>query len=160
MAWVTKIAHPLRRSVTRVTDLKHLAVRVDRSHHVRMRAYSLDLRRKVVEAVLRGMPRAEAARTFGIGISAVKRYVGKAHKGEDLAPGRPPGRRRTLDEGAMRLLESYLKERPALTFSQRRSFLERAVGAQVSESTISRAIKKLGWSRKKDRWVPQNETSS
>jgi transposase len=72
--------------------LKHLAVRLDRSHHVRMRAYSLDLRRKVVEAVLRGMPKAEAARTFGIGISTVKRYVGKAHKGEDLAPSRPPGK--------------------------------------------------------------------
>ena len=105
----------------------------------------------MVEAVLRGMPKAEAARTFGIGISTVKRYVGKAHKGEDLAPRRPPGKRRTLDEGTMRLLESDLKERPALTLSQRRSFLERVVGAQVSESTISRAIKRLGWSRNKDR---------
>ncbi len=114
----------------------------------------------MVEAVLRGMPKAEAARSFGIGISTVKRYVGKAQKGEDLAPRRAPGRRRILDEGAMRPLESDLKERPALTLSQRRSFLERVVGAQVSESTISRAIKRLGWSRKKDRWVPQNETSS
>jgi transposase len=149
MAWATKLAHPLRRSVTWVTDLKHLAVSLDRSHHVRMRAYSLDLRRKVVEAILRGMPKAEAARSFGIGLSTVKRYVGKAHKGKDLAPRRAPGRRRTLDEGAMRLLESDLKERPALTLSQRRSFLERVVGAQVSESTISRAIKRHGWSRKK-----------
>ena len=141
-------------------SLKHLAERLDRSHHDRMRAYSLDLRRKVVEAVLRGIPKAETARSFGIGVSTVKRYVGKAQKGEDLAPRRPPGRRRTLDEGAIRLLESDLKERPALTLSQRRSFLERVVGAQVSESTISRAIMRLGWSRKKDRWVPQNETSS
>ncbi len=160
MSWATKIAHPLRRSVTRVTNLKHLAVRLDRSHHVRMRAYSLDLRRKVVGAVLRGIPKAETVRSFGIGISTVKRYVGKAQKGEDLAPRRAPGRRRILDEGAMRPLESDLKERPALTLSQRRSFLERVVGAQVSESTISRAIKRLGWSRKKDRWVPQNEMSS
>ena len=71
MAWATKIAHPLMTSVTWGTDLKHLAVSLDRSHHVRTRAYSLDLKRKVVEAVLRGMPRAEAARTFGIGISTV-----------------------------------------------------------------------------------------
>jgi transposase len=140
--------------------IKHLAVSLDRSHHVRMRAYSLDLRRKVVEAVLRGMPKAETARTFGIGISTVKRYVGKTHKGEDLAPRRPPGKKRKLDEGAMRLLESELKERPALTLGQRRTFLERVVGAQVSESTISRAIKRLRWSRKKDRWVLKNETSS
>jgi transposase len=86
--------------------------------------------------------------------------MGKAHKGEDLAPKRPPGKRRTLDEGAMGLLEGDLKERPALTLGQRRTFLERVVGAQVSESTISRAIKRLRWSRKKDRWVPQNGTSS
>jgi transposase len=66
----------------------------------------LDLRRKVLEAVLRGMPKAEAARSFGIGISTVKGYVGKAHKGEDLAPSRPLCKMRKLDEGAMRLLES------------------------------------------------------
>ena len=113
----------------------------------------------MVEAVLRGMPKAEAARNFGIGISTVKRYVSKVHKGEDLAPSRAPGRRRTLDEGAMRLLESDLEERPAVTLAHRRTFLERVDGAQVSESTISRAIKRLGGSRKKDRWVPQNETS-
>ena len=75
----------------------------------------------MVEAILSWMPKAEAARTFGIGVSTVKRYVGKAQKGEDLAPRRAPGRRRTLDEGAMRLLESDLKERPALTLSQRRT---------------------------------------
>jgi hypothetical protein len=49
----------------------------------------------------------------------------------------------------MKLLESDLKERPALTLGQRRNFLERVVGAQVSDSTISRAIKRLGWSRKR-----------
>ena len=70
------------------------------------------------------MPRAEAARTFGIAVSTVKRYVGKAHKGEDLAPRRPPGKSRKLDEGTMRLLESDLKERPALTLSQRCTLLE------------------------------------
>ena len=104
----------------------------------------------MVEAVIRGMPKAAAARTFGIGISTAKRYVNKVHKGEDLAPRRPPGKRRTLDQGAMRLLESDLKERPALTLAHRRTFLERVIRAQVSEPTISRAIKRLGWSRKKD----------
>jgi transposase len=43
-----------------------------------MRAYSLGLRRKTVEGIERGMPKAEAARTFGIGISTLKRYVSRA----------------------------------------------------------------------------------
>jgi transposase len=93
-----------------------------------MRAYSSDLRHKVVEAVLRGMPKVEVARSFGIGVSIVKPYMGKAHKGEDLAPRRAPGKGRKLDEGAMRLLESDLKERPALTLSQRRTFWSESSG--------------------------------
>jgi len=48
-------------------------------HHGCMKAYSEDLRRKVVEAVEhRGMGKSEAARTFGVSLSSVKRYVGKA----------------------------------------------------------------------------------
>jgi transposase len=48
-----------------------------------MKAYSEDLRQKIVDAIRRGMPKAEAARSFGVGISTVKRYVTKA-QGESL----------------------------------------------------------------------------
>jgi transposase len=30
----------------------------------------------------------------------------------------------------------------------------------VSESTVSRALKRMGWSRKKDRWERRSATSS
>jgi len=40
-----------------------------------MRAYSEDLRKKVVEAVKRGMKKSEAPYTFGLSLSSVKRYV-------------------------------------------------------------------------------------
>ncbi len=42
--------------------------------HWRMKAYSEDLRQKVVQAVERGMPKSQAARLFGISLSSVKRY--------------------------------------------------------------------------------------
>jgi transposase len=58
-----------------------------------MKAYSKDLRQKIVDAVRRGMSKAEAARTFGIGISSVKRYTTKAQRGEPLEPGKAPGKR-------------------------------------------------------------------
>jgi transposase len=38
-----------------------------------MKAYSEDLRRKIVDAIERGMTKAQAARTFGVGISTLKR---------------------------------------------------------------------------------------
>ena len=40
-----------------------------------MDAYSLDLRKKIVEAKERGMSTAEVAQTFGVGASTVKRYA-------------------------------------------------------------------------------------
>jgi transposase len=73
-----------------------------------MRAYSVDLRRKIVEAVWRGMSKAEAARAFGVAISSVKRYVNIARKGESLAPKKAPGKKRTLDQKTMKLLEEDL----------------------------------------------------
>jgi transposase len=126
-----------------------------------MKAYSEDLRRKIVEAVeQRGMPKSEAARSFGVGISSVKRYVVAAREGRSLAPKKRPGSKPKLDESARRLLEADLEQRPAATLPQRREFLRQVRGVSVSDSTISRMLKRLGWSRKKDRWVRVRETSS
>jgi transposase len=50
-----------------------------------MNAYSEDLRKKVVEAVIeRQMPKTEAAGLFGVSLSSVKRYVGMAREGRSL----------------------------------------------------------------------------
>jgi transposase len=40
-----------------------------------MRAYSVGLRKKLVDAIRHGKPKAEVARIFGVGISSVKRYM-------------------------------------------------------------------------------------
>jgi transposase len=42
-------------------------------HHLKMKAYSIDLREKILAAVRRGMSKAPAARTFGVGATSVKR---------------------------------------------------------------------------------------
>ena len=125
-----------------------------------MNAYSLDLRKKIVEAKARGMPTVEVARLFGVGLSTVKRFHAAAREGKSLAPKKRPGSKPKLDERAERLLETDLQERPAATLPQRREFLERVAGVRGSDSTVSRALKRLGWSRKKDRWVRRSATSS
>ena len=125
-----------------------------------MNAYSLDMRKKIVEARERGMPTVEVARVFGVGVSSVKRYVATAREGRPLAPKRRPGSKPKLGERAMKLLEADLEERPEATLPQRREFLERVAGVGVSDSTVSRMLKRLGWTRKKDRWERRSATSS
>jgi transposase len=125
-----------------------------------MNAYSLDLRTKIVEAKERGIPTSEVAKTFGVGVSSVKRYAAVAREGSSLVPKKHPGSKPKLDQAAKKLLEADLRERPAATLPQRREFLQRAAGVEVSDSTVSRMLKRMGWSRKKDRWVPQSATSS
>ena len=125
-----------------------------------MNAYSEDLRQKIVAAKERGMSTSEVARAFGVGLSSVKRYAKTAREGGSLRPRRSPGRRPKADEGARKLLEADLEERPAATLAQRREYLRGVAGLGVSESTVSRLLRRMGWSRKKDRWVRASATSS
>jgi transposase len=125
-----------------------------------MDAYSLDLRKKIVEAKERGMPTFEVAKTFGVGVSSVKRYAATAREGRPLAPKKRPGSKPKIDEGARKLLEANLEEHLEATLPERREFLLQTCGISVSDSTVSRMLKRLGWTRKKDRWVRVRETSS
>ncbi len=126
----------------------------------RMNAYSEDLRKKIIEALRRGTTKSEAARTFGVSRSSVKRYAKLVEEGRPLAPKKRPGSEPKMNQSATKLLEADVQERPAATLSERREFLKKAAGVRVSESTVSRMLRRLGWSRKKDRWVRARETSS
>ncbi len=125
-----------------------------------MRAYSKDLREKIVDAIGRGMPKAQAARTFGIGISTVKRYASKAQRGEPLEPGKAPGKQPKMDERLSKLLKEDLKERPFATLRERCDYVKAISGLSVSRSTMCRAIARIGSTRKKGDKAPQSETNS
>ena len=125
-----------------------------------MRAYSEDLRKKVVAAIERGMSKAQAARLFDVSLSSVKRYSRMAREGGSLEPRKSPGRPRKADEKARLLLEKDVEERPAATISQRRRFLEHITSTTLSDSTVRRLMKRLGFSQKNGAWGRSNETSS
>ena len=98
------------------------------------------------------MPTNEVARAFGVGLSSVKRYAKTAREGDSLSPKRSPGRRPKGDERARRLVEADLERRSGPTLRERRAYVRGAVGLWGSESTISRLLRRIGWSRKEDRW--------
>src|SRR5215216_3450359 len=118
-----------------------------------MKAYSEDLRRKVVQAVhQRGMSKSQAARLFGISLSSVKRYARLANQGESLAPRKGGGRPPKADEATRKLLEEDIRRRPAATIADRRHFLESLTGKTLSVPTLRRLLKRIGFSRKKGVW--------
>ena len=114
-----------------------------------MNAYSEDLRKKIVEALGRGMGKSEAARTFSVSLSSIKRYATLAEEGGSLAPKKRPGSAPKLDDKAMKLLNEDLKEHPFATLQERCDYIEVVSGLSVSRSTMCRTIARIGPTRKK-----------
>ena len=125
-----------------------------------MNPYSEDLRKKIVQALHRGMGKSEASRTFSVSLSSVKRYAKTAEEGCSLAPKKRPGSKPKLDEPARRLLAADLEERPFLSLRQRCEYLRAAASVEVSRSTACRAIMRMEATRKKGVDRPKNATSS
>ena len=119
-----------------------------------MNGYSEDLRRRIVSTVERGTSKAQAARSFDVSLSSVRRYVEKANRGESLAPKKSPGSLPKLDEKATKLVQDDLKERPFASLQDRCAYIEVVTGFSMSRSTMCRAIARMGSTRKK------GETSS
>src|SRR3954463_15952306 len=118
-----------------------------------MRAYSKDLRLKVLDAVDRGMPRKEVAQLVGISVPSIKRWLKRRRESGDVEPSPipgPPARKGALLEG---WLPSQLEEEPDLTLRAHCEAFEKVSGVEVSTATMSRRISGLaeggGWPLKK-----------
>jgi transposase len=125
-----------------------------------MKAYSEDLRRKIVDALKRGTSKNEAAGLFGVSLSSVKRFAKMDRDGLSLAPRKPPGRPPKANESMRKLLKADLIERPAATAAERQRYLEHITGECMSDSTLRRLVRRLCRPRKKDPRSPRSATSS
>lgn len=116
-----------------------------------MKAYSLDLRQRVLSAALRGdrtIP--EVAQLFGVSMTFVNKMLRLHRAGDDLAP-RPHGGGHTPRLGARhhRLLRAAIAADNDATLGELRERLAAKSRVEVSDSTVSRALKALGLPRKK-----------
>ena len=114
-----------------------------------MKAYSEDLRRRVIAAVDGGMARSAAARAFDVSRATVKRY--RALRGETGGlvprPRRGPAPIKTAALAAA--LPARLEAEPAATLAEHCAWYEQVSGVRVSDATLSRVIgRHLGWTRK------------
>ena len=117
-----------------------------------MRAYSEDLRVKVLEAVDCGMPRVQVARIFGISLPSIKRWLKRRRETGQVSAKTPPGP--PAIKGAMlkEWLPAHLRSNPDLTLEEHCEAFEEEFGVKVSTATMSRSISGLGgggWPLKK-----------
>lgn len=124
-----------------------------------MRAYSEDLRTRIVAAVEGGMTKPQAAHLFDVSLSSVKRYCRLAAHEEPLAPRKGGGRAPKTHAAIARLLEEDVLKRPYAAVWERAAFLRAASGVELFVSTLRRLLRRLGFSQKNGAWVRVSETS-
>ena len=120
----------------------------------------MDLRERVLAAVDRGTLRKEIVRTLGISEPTIRRYLRLRRETGSVAPKPPPKRPFSIGQNVeqRRALWKQLEEHEGATLEKHCRLWERKRGVKVSISTMSRAIRRLGWTLKKRVWVPPNET--
>src|SRR5713226_3095291 len=145
VAWVT-FKYPLR-AVYRSVEL---------CYPTSMKAYSQDLRQRVLRAVDQGHTQAEIANIFAISVATIKRYLKQHRETGHVEPKAIPGRPATKGAVLQMGLRAQLEAQPDARLEDHCRLWGDTHGMQVSTASISRAITRLGWTRKKRRWWPVN----
>jgi transposase len=114
-----------------------------------MKAYSRDLRERILVAVDAGEPRHRIAARFDVSRSTVTRPVRLRRQTGDVAPRPRPGQPARLGAALDAGLLPQLQARPDATLAEHRAAWQRATGQAVRPSTLHRAIARLGRTRKK-----------
>lgn len=119
-----------------------------------MKAYSLDLREKVLRAVDQGYPREEIVKLLGVSRATIKRYLKQRRETGEVGPKTIPGRTPRKLASLQAELVAQLIAHDDVSLTEHCRLWEDSHGVKVSRSTMHEAIKRLGWTRKKRRWVP------
>lgn len=123
-----------------------------------MKAYSEDLRKRVVDTVEQGYPRTEIVKMLGVSLATIKRYLKqyreRGHVKAKAIPGRSPKKLAALQAGIVEQLRTY----PDISLERHCELWEQAHGVQVSRWTMSEAIRRVEWTRKESLWQPVNTT--
>jgi putative transposase len=114
-----------------------------------MKQYSADLRERLLGAIDAGLPQAEAARLFGVGVSTIKRWRRRWHETGSVAATPRPGRPRRVGAEAEAALVAQVRAAPDATLAEHCAIWASATGITLSPATMSRALRRIGWPLKK-----------
>ena len=123
-----------------------------------MRAYSEDLRARIVAAVEEeGLAKTEVAKRFKVDRATVYRYVARAEQGT-LAVRTSPGRPRKLTLAQREALREQLERHSDATLVEHAERFAEEQGIDLAFSTVHLYSQRLGISRKKRAFTQPSET--
>jgi transposase len=127
-----------------------------------MKAYSLDLRQKILRACDQRLGSQRAIATlFGVSQSFVEKLLRRRRATGDISPRPHAGGRRALcDATGLAHVRRLVHEHPDATLAELAAQLEAQHGVRVSVPTIGRIVLHLKLPRKKSRSMPLSATPS
>jgi transposase len=124
-----------------------------------MRAYSQDLRKRIIAAIREGKSRKEVARLFDVSPSTVKRYIRQWREQGNLLPKPIPGRPSKKLAPLRARLHAQLEAFPHATLEEHCEHWEAQEGIKVSIATMGRVIQFLTKKQKKRYWRQREKQS-
>jgi transposase len=116
-----------------------------------MKGYSIDLRERVLAAHAKGLSRRELIDLFQVSQGSITRWLRQQRSTGDLTPRVPPGRARSIPLDQEAALRRQVDAAPDAPLAVHAAQWAADQGTPVSPWTIGRALRRLGWSRKKRR---------
>ena len=124
-------------------------------------ALSVDLRRRVVEAVAGGMSRRQAALRFGVSASSAIRWTAQAERSGDVAPKRQGGDRKSQRiEAHAAFILAQIAQTPDLTLAELQARLAEEHGAAFGIGTLWRFFDRRRITFKKRRRTPPSRSAT
>ncbi len=114
-----------------------------------MKAYSEDLRVRVIGAVERGDRRADVAARFEVSVPTIERWVRLKRETGGLARRPVPGRVAVKTAGLREALADRMATHADAALGEQCAWWRAVSGFEVSTATMSRALTRLNWTRKK-----------
>jgi transposase len=130
-----------------------------------MKALSLDLRQRIIDALDKDATQRSIAERFAVSESSVERLAAKKRLGLSLEPKPTPGRKRRVPEDKLPAFEELVRSRKDWTAEALADAWQAQGEASLSISTATRVLKQIRFSFKKNAkspWseMPKNEPSS
>ena len=117
---------------------------------VGMKALSLDLRQRVVEALDAGQSHASIAERFAVSVSSVERLARKKRHGHSLTPGKSPGKKPLVEQERQYAFEQLTASRTDWTLQTLAQAWQQQVGGKaLSQATVLRTLRRIGFTYKK-----------